>query len=284
MKKISCIIFGTMLIFIIASCTKLKEPFIIEPIVAQSDTINLTESDTINFDGKIVVLLEDYTGVKCNNCPAAGALALELQQQNEDHLIVLGVHPKDVFQNPSGGFHDFRTDDGTKWKDEFNISSYPNGVVNRIGGALNMNEWTSAVNEIIGNDAPVRLVVKTDYNDDTRELRLSIHSKFIQTVESNDVRLTVCMMEDSIVGKQATQDSTLLSYMHRHVFRGTADGITWGSKLNDEEENIGEGRNFITNMKFNVKEDYNADQFYIVAFISDHNTKEILMATEKKIK
>lgn len=283
MKKSAIIIASLTVIFAMASCDKLKEPYIIESNVTPSDTIPLVASDTANFDGKIVVLLEDYTGVKCNNCPEAGALALQLQEQNEGHLVVLGVHPKSALQNPAGGFPDFRTDDGNEWNNYFNIAAYPNGLVNRTGGVLGSAQWTSAVNNIIGNDAPVRLIVKTEFDDATRELKVSIHSKFLIDVASNDVRLTTCMMEDKIVGKQVTPNGVDENYVHRHVFRGTADNQTWGRVLSSAES-ISEGSNFITNMKFTLSDDYNADEFYIVAFISDNNTKEVLMATETKIK
>ena len=282
MRRTALYIALITVIFAMASCDKLKEPYIIEPAVAQSDTIPLIASDTANFDGKIVVLLEDYTGVKCNNCPEAGALALQLQEQNEGHLVVLGVHPKSALQNPAGGFPDFRTDEGNEWNNYFNIGAYPNGLVNRTG-VIGAAEWTSAVNSVIGNDAPVRLIVKTEFDNATRELKVSIHSKFLQTVESNDIRLTTCMMEDNIIGKQITPDGVDENYVHRHVFRGTADNQTWGRVLSSAES-ISEGSNFITNMKFTLSDDYNADEFYIVAFISDNNTKEVLMATETKIK
>ena len=283
MKRTAFYIALTIVVFAMASCDRLKGPYIIEPLVAQSDTIPLVEADTANFDGLIVVLLEDYTGVKCNNCPEAGALALQLQEQNEGHLVVLGVHPRTALQNPAGGFPDFRTDDGNIWNSEFQITGYPSGLVNRTG-VLGQAEWTAAVNNAIGGAAPVRLIIKTEYDDASRELKLSIHSKFLQNVASDDVRLTVCMMEDNIIGKQITPDGVDENYTHRHVFRGTADRQTWGSVLDAQASIIEAGRNFITNMKFNVSEDYNADEFYIVAFISDNNTKQVLMTAEKKIK
>ena len=282
MKRITLLLASLAVVFAMASCDKLKEPYIIEPIVAQSDTIPLVEADTVNFDGRIVVLLEDYTGVRCNNCPEAGALALQLQQQNEGHLVVLGVHPRGALQNPAGGFPDFRTDDGNEWNNYFNIGAYPNGLINR-SGVLGSAEWSSAVNNIIGSDAPVRLVIKSEFDEATRELKLSIHSKFLQDVASNDVRLTTCLMEDKIIGKQVTSNGIDENYVHRHVFRGTADGLTWGRVLSSAES-ISAGSNFITNMKFTLSDEYNADEFYIVAFISDNNTKEVLMAAEAKIK
>lgn len=283
MKRLTLILTTAAVIFGMMSCNKLKEPYIVESIVEESDTIPLTPDDIANFDGKTVVLLEDYTGVRCSNCPAAGEIALQLQEQNEGHLVILGVHPKTALQNPEGGLPDFRTDDGQEWNTYFNIPNYPQGLVNRVGGFLGPNEWASAVNNFIGTDAPVRLIIKSEYNNDSRELKLSIHSKFLQTVESDDVRLITCMMEDSIVGAQFIPGGVNANYTHRHVFRGTADGMTWG-RVMSSAGSISEGSDFITNMKFTVDDNYNDDQFYIVAYISDNNTKEVLMAAEAKIK
>ena len=277
MKRIS-ILLGMMVVFAMASCDKLEEPYFVEPIVNESDTIALEAADTLNFDGKIVVLLEDYTGVKCPNCPAAAQIASSLQDQYGEHLIVMAVHPRGAQQLPAGGFPDFRTDDGNEWNNFFNISAYPTGTVNR-NAAIGSGQWTSAVTDLIDNDAPVRLIVKTDYNDASRELKVSVHSKLLQDFDSDNLRLTVCMMEDNIIGKQLVPTSVNPSgviddYTHRHVFRGTADGLTWGRVLDSS----------ITNMKFTLNEEYNADEFYIVAFISDNTTRQVLMAAERKIK
>ena len=277
MKKLSLIFAGMAVAFAMSSCDKLKDPYFIEPVV--SDTIPLAKEDTINFDGKIVVLLEDYTGVKCNNCPAAGEIALQLQQQYGHQLIVLGVHPKGVLQNPAGGFPDFRTDDGNEWNNAFNIAAYPNGLVNR-GEVVGSAKWAEKVEKAMAGEAPARMVIKSEYDDADRELRLSVHTKILTDLPKSN--LTICMMEDNILGKQVIPDSIYAGYMHRHVFRGTADGITWGRSLGNED--LKAGMNFITNFKFTVDEKYNDEEFYIVAFIADESSKEVFMAAEKKIK
>ena len=277
MNKIITAIAGAAIAFAMTSCDKLDEPYFIEPVV--SDTIPLTKEDTINFDGKCVVLLEDYTGVRCNNCPAAGEIALQLQEKYGHQLIVLGVHPKGALQNPSGGFPDFRTDDGNEWNNAFNIGAYPNGLVNR-NGVVGSAEWASDVEKAVAGDAPARMIVKTKYDDANRELKLSVHTKILTDLPKSN--LTICMMEDNILGKQATPTGTNTAYMHRHVFRGTADGLTWGRSLN--EGSLEAGMNFITNVKFTVDEKYNAEEFYIVAFLADENSKKVYMTAESKIK
>lgn len=278
------------IVFAMTSCDKLKEPYFIEPIAVVSDTIPLEASDTLGFDGKKVVILEDYTGVRCNNCPAAAELAAQLQKQYEPHLIVMGVHPKGVLQMPNGGFPDFRTDIGNEWNNYFNISSYPNGTVNR-SRAIGSPEWANAVAAELGegsNDAYIRLIVKTKYDEATRELSVTTHSKVLLDIPS-EVTLTTCIMEDSIVGKQIKQTGIDTAYMHRHVFRGTADGTTWGSAISDNPSEISgdvitAGSNFIRTMKFTIDEAFNADQLYIVAFISRSDNHYVFQATERKIK
>lgn len=284
MKRITLLLASVAVVFAMTSCDKVKEPYKIEPpvIVVDTNLVQLTEADTLNFDGKIVVLLEDFTGVRCVNCPEAAETATQLQEQHEGHLVVMGVHPKGALQNPAGGYPDFRTEEGNEWNNYFNIDSYPTGTVNRKE-AIGDPEWTAAVNEAISGDAPVRLIAKTAYNDTIREVSLSVYAKFLTTVDCDDVRLTLCMMEDSIVGAQQTPSGVNPEYMHRHVFRGTVDGFTWGRVLSDAGS-IAAGSNFVTNMKFTLGDEYNAEHFYIVAFISDNTTKKVLMAAEAKIK
>ena len=246
----------------------------------ESETIPLEPNDTINFDGKTVILLENYTGVRCSNSNAADEIAYSLKNSYNEHLVVLSVHPNSVLQNPSGGFPDFRTDEGSEWNDYFGIDAYPVGLVNRQE-VLHTENWDDAIANIVNYDAPVRLIVKSEYYDDTRELRLSIHSKFLQDVTSDDVRLIVCVMENNIIGKQVTPEGVVDNYVHRYVFRGTTDNLPWGRSLGNA---VTAGSNFITNMQLALDENYNADEVTIVAFITYDTSKQVLMAAEKKIK
>lgn len=287
MKKISLLITSIIVVLMVSSCDKLDAPYYVKTLKIKGDTIPLTPDDTNYFDGKKVLLLEDFTGVKCPNCPNASMEASNLLIQHEGHLIVLSVHPFDVLQHPGGGFPDFRTQDGTKWKEFFNVGSYPCGTVNGEK-LIEYTQWSSSVAEAQG-DADIRMIIKTEYNDAKRELNVTTHSKFLKGVDEK-LNLTTCFMEDSIIGMQKLPNGSIDSfYMHRHVFRGTADGLTWGGAISDnsgeiEGDVIEEGRNFIRTMKFTVDSTFNADQLYIVSFISREDDHVIIQAAEKKIK
>ena len=61
------------------------------------------------------VLIKDFTGARCVNCPAAAEYAHNLQHQlDEDHIFIMSVHAGYLAQ-PIGSFPDFLTDEGTEW-------------------------------------------------------------------------------------------------------------------------------------------------------------------------
>src|SRR5204862_7030097 len=92
------------------------------------------------------ILIEDYTGFKCGNCPAgASILYNQLKPIYGNDLITIAVHasPSNTFTEPSppaslppnapaGSYStDFRTPAGEAWLAFFNVSANRNGMVSR---------------------------------------------------------------------------------------------------------------------------------------------------------
>ena len=230
------------------------------------------------------ILLEDYTGVRCNNCPVAGELALQLQEQYGHRVIVLSVHAGFLSQ-PIGGYPNFMTPEGTEWYSQFGFDSNPIGTVNRKlnGGSYGYqsSEWGEAIAETFQEGSAAFIMVPSvKYDETTRNLEVEISSKAM--VELPDAyNLTVCIMEDSIVGRQLTHAGNVEDYIHRHVFRTTMNG-TWGEEINTTAIAPGEELSYVYAKKLDKA--FNEDQCYIVAYISNRDTKEILQVTEQKIK
>lgn len=235
------------------------------------------------------VLLEDYTGVRCTNCPAAGEMALELQKQYGHNVIVLGVH-SGFLSAPIGGYPNFKTKEGDEWYNFFGFDSNPIGTINRKFNsgsyAFNSPEWGDAIAATLQEEAVVEMTPIVNYDESNRELEINVFSKFLTEMIDTTYRLTVCIMEDSIVGKQLTPDGDDLDYVHRHVFRETING-TWGESLNGTDENplvIAPKEMIIKSYSVKLNETYNADQCYVIAYVANGETKEVLQVIEKKIK
>ena len=72
----------------------------------------VVEGGDVEPTGK-TVLIKDFTGARCVNCPAAAEHAHNLQHQlDENHIFIMSVHAGFLAQ-PMGSFPDFLTDEGT---------------------------------------------------------------------------------------------------------------------------------------------------------------------------
>ena len=242
--------------------------------------------ETSEFTTAKCVLLEDYTGVRCNNCPAAGEIALGIQKQYGHSVVVLGVH-SGFLSAPIGGYPNFKTTEGDAWYNFFGFDSNPIGTVNRKlnGGvyAFPSTEWADAVATTLQEESAVGMASNVEYDEATRNLKVDVTSKAL--VELPDTySLTVCIMEDSIVGKQLLPESEggiVEDYVHRHVFRKTLNGA-WGEELNTTA--LAPEDQIKKSYSVTLDETYNADQCYVIAYVANTDTKEVLQVIEKKIK
>lgn len=226
------------------------------------------------------VLLHDYTGVRCVNCPAASELAHELQDFYGERLVVLSVHAGFQAQ-PVGDFPDFTTEEGTEWYN--NNSSNPLGSVNRAkllpGYTLQSSAWADAVASAFEETQIVELRVENSFDETTRQLTTTIDACQLEAYYDN-LSITVCLMEDGIVGKQVAPGGVVNDYVHRHVFRTTLNGA-YGDDLD-----FADGHGLYTNtFKLLLPETYNADNCYIIAYVySDTDDMKILQTAISKVK
>ncbi|MBZ0241832.1 MAG: Omp28 family outer membrane lipoprotein [Bacteroidales bacterium] len=244
-------------------------------------------------DGEIVqkVLLEDYTGHTCVNCPAAAKIASDLQKFYGEKLIVMAVHTgffADPMQPPFDT--DFRTETGDKWRTDFGIVSYPSGMINRgffdgtqvAGKGL----WASRVDAAMQVTAKASLKIEANYTEANRQLGLKIDSHFLQNTGEKYL-LQVCLVEDSIMAPQRNNDPsvgetpTITEYYHRHVLRKSLSG-TNGEVISSVSIVADEVYSHEYNITLDT--DYNADRCSIIAFIYSEADGEIVQVEEAHIK
>ena len=209
------------------------------------------------------VLLKDFTGVRCVNCPRASELAHQLQDIYGDRLIVMSVHAGSL-AIPVGDFPDFRTDEGTAWYNS--NSSNPLGSVDRTmlltGYTLQDSQWENAVATAMEEEQTVEVSVHNSYDAATRQLTALVNAKALAELSGN-LAVTVCLIEDNIVGKQVTSQGLDNSYVHRHVFRGTLNGV------DGESIQLTMDDNFSKSFTMTLPEDYDAANCSVIAYVYD---------------
>lgn len=275
-KIVSLILLGA---FLWTSCDKLEAPFVKEQD-DDDDTIVQTE-----FVKK--VLLEDYTGHKCVNCPSAAHVAHELKEQFNDRLVIIAVHAG-FFAQPS--FEPYTADYTTEVGDELNgffqVQSNPTGIINRVeynGSLLNTdyeNSWASAVGIEMNKEAVADIEIINDFADASSTLNTTVNVEF-KELNTEPVYLCVYIVESGIISAQKNNDEEIgdtpeiLDYEHNHVLRGSLNG-TWGEELLNPTDLVYN----VTLPSFTLDNEWVPENCDIVAFIYDQNSFEVLQVED----
>lgn len=226
---------------LLASCDKVEDP--------------LEDSEGPDTSGLSVprkVLLEDCTGMACNNCPQAAEIAEELKGIYGDQLIVVAVHMMTGFADPVAPLGDgildtdFRTAAGNAYEQAFNITSLPKGLVSRApyenAVGLSRPKWSSAVAALINQEADFKLWFDTlGFNAGTNTVTVTVKAICTKAI-TGDHNLTIYLTEDSVIDDQLNLevDPPLVeNYVHRHVLRDNLNG-TWGAPLLTGSANAGD--------------------------------------------
>ena len=198
------------IILIITSCDVEEGPFI-------------NDYDSyFNPDKK--VLIEDFTGHKCPNCPAAGRELDAISAIYPGQIIGMAIHvgsfAKPEFGTTTGDpySYDFRTNAGDVVDNSFgNLSAaLPNGMVNRArypdSHKLGAGEWATTVANELKKEIAFKIYISSD------ESSISI-SSVVQKNIAGDYNLVVCLTESNIINWQQDGGNSVEDYEHNHVLR-----------------------------------------------------------------
>lgn len=267
-KSISIIALSALMLFAM-SCDKID--------------IDNTHKPYVPTSGGKTVLIKDFTGVRCVNCPAAAEAAHELQHQfGDDRVFLMSVHAGFLAQ-PVGSFPDFTTEVGTTWYN--NNSSNPLFSVDRVslteGNTLFVEQIDTPVSEALASIQTFDISLTNDYNEATRELKVDTKLTAVGDC-SGDLYVTVCLLEDSIIGRQVVPGGIDTAYVFRNVFRGSLNGADGDAFAQGQ---VYANEDYSKSYTTTLDPEYNADQCYILTYISDKNLGgEILQTNMKKVK
>ena len=244
---------------------------------------------TVALEGGVVeptgktVLIKDFTGARCVNCPAAADYAHNLQHQlDEDHIFILSVHAG--FQAmPIGSFPDFITDEGTEWYN--NHDSNPLFTVDHValtdGNTFNEGQIDAPVVAALEEEQSFEIVVGRQFDETSRQLQVEVQAIALEDLDG-EFYITACLVEDHIIGWQTTPSGVDREYDFRNVFRGTLNGA-YGEEF--ESQHVDSKDTFSFSYSTEINADYNADECYLMVYVYDKNQGDkILQTAVKKIK
>ncbi len=265
-------------LFLIVACDYIKPSF--DGIYYTTDTLstgNNNTNDTItnSFDTTKKVLLIEFTGIRCTNCPDAHDIIHSLGMQYSGKFISISFHGTSLAR-PVGEFSndpDLRTEEGNQIISDFEINEIPQGMVDYFEKSKlsYKDEWTSQVAQYVNNASLLGFSI----TNDTVNHILSITVKALSSIPEQ-TRLCAYILEDSIITRQATNVNPgyIDGYVQMNVFRKAITdvyGNIIGSFEADQEKQL--------SLSYSIAADWKQKNLKFVIFVYRPDNGKILNST-----
>ena len=171
------------------------------------------------------VLIEEFTGVHCVQCPAGSAEIESLLDFYGEGLIAVSIHAG-FFSNPfSNSIFNFQTEEGEALNSYLDLpEGYPTAVINRKlfpnedDLQLNRNSWGGYIAQELELQTEVNMSVELSYDPSSRQL--TTKTTILPLVDQSDeIRISLMLTETDIQDVQLTPEGEKVDYTHRHVLR-----------------------------------------------------------------
>jgi hypothetical protein len=216
-----------LLLMLAGSCREIGPAVDLGLNILRVDTV-YTESPAAK--APITALIEEFTGVRCVNCPRAHRLIETLQGQYPGRVLAAGIHTG-FYATPYPNRLDLRIPEGPALELLLGGTlGYPAGAVNRTRFAgenlmlLSDQKWSSHVADLMDDSASVRLeMLSSGYSAATNRIEGRLRLRFAAPVNPGPtftpLYLTLYLLQNNLLDWQLDGGGIDSQYVHRHVVR-----------------------------------------------------------------
>ncbi len=236
-----------------------------------------------------VILLEDFTGVQCSNCPNGHATAASLKTSYPGQVIGVALHSYLLADAYPFSRQDLKSEKAEQINSTFGPApAKPTGMINRkvFPGETSkiyfISKWSSFTASEVASSSPVNIDITNNFNSTSRELEMTLKVHFTAAY-TNPLRYTIYLVENEIVTAQLLPDLTKdTNYVHNDVMRDVLSSITGDNFAQSTYER---GRTYLKSFKYQIPEELDPEHTEIVVFVHRFGgVDEVIQASVKNIK
>lgn len=232
-----------------------------------------------------IVLMEEFSGVRCVQCPAGHVVTKEILDAHPGRVVAATIHagPAELTARYPSSAEDYRIDEGPVL---FNImeggSGLPIAGLDRVLfngeqfiGISQKEQWASKVVLEMAKATPVNIYLYHDYNATTRQLDVYVQMRYTEAVEVAH-HLSIHLTESGIVDRQLTPASSAPQpdYVHDHVLRTMMTSAS-GDLIIPEKV---EGRVVVKSYSMILPDHWVPEEMEIIAFVHESIGKVVHQA------
>lgn len=272
MKKLFILLSAVFLVTV--SCDKI-EPF-------EDGTYKTVPEIEIGGDTIPHVILFEFTGWNCPNCPSGHDMIHDLEEIYHESVKAIAIHAGFFAEPGNDNYYDFRCDVGDDLHKQFdNTNIFPSASVNNMNSSslsASVEQWAIDFNTAyeLANNEPEAFIM-FDYSNNGTVLEADVKIEFANTLQG-DFNLSVYVVENGIEDIQNNL-GIIEDYVHSHVLRASMSNGIIGDLV---ETNPSAGTIFEKSFSLNIDSEWVADSLHVIPFI--YNTETNIVIPTKIIK
>jgi hypothetical protein len=259
--------------------------------VLDRPTTTITLLDTTYISSSVeaptpkIVLLEEFTGVRCINCAPGHTEAANIKASSGGKVIAIAEHSNFLDDPYPFSYKNLNSGDAEAIATFIGpVGSKPTASIDRklfageSSKILDKTKWASKSNDEMLLSSPVNLHLLSTFNSADTSSTFLFTAHFTSAV-TDPLKYTIMLVETDIVTAQLLPTNEVDSnYIHKDVLRdvvNTTEGDALGTAT------ITPGRVFSKQFKIHIDPDWNADKLSIIVFIHKGGSSyEVVQAAE----
>ncbi len=265
------------------SCDKIEQPLKTSGITGGPDTSGTDEKLLLK-----KVLIEEFTGVTCNNCPLAAQDVKEILTLYPGRVVAMGIHAGG-FSNPQpteGYPDDLRTPEGNAIFSFANPAGVPSGMVDRLDhGSASLvkfrQSWKGEVSDILSaqDKTDITIKINASYDAASREASIAPEFSVINDLAGADLYWAAFIVENDVITAQKLPDNSKdPAYSQQHVLRTSFNNAAFGLPLALTTTAAGGTASEAANET--LDNSWEAGNCHVIVYVYDNNTKAVLQVEE----
>lgn len=179
------------------------------------------------------LLLENFTGQDCGNCPEGHRTIESIVKGHEDEIISMAHHagyqPDAFTMKEDWEYCLFYNQGGSIYAPALMINRMQNPDLGTPGPVFGVGEKQiiNTINRFMEIQPYVSIDINSEFNEETKQLKAKVSVYTHVVPESDRYILNLFIIQDSIIAYQSNGGA---EYVHNHVCRGALTGI-WGYEI-----------------------------------------------------
>ncbi|HRN93311.1 MAG TPA: Omp28-related outer membrane protein [Chitinophagales bacterium] len=231
------------------------------------------------------VVMEEFTGVQCVNCPAGHQIIKTLKASYGERLVVISYHTDFLGDPFSFTTEDLRTEAAKQVQDYLVFDGYkPAASIDRFAFNSSQtsllytrNTWSNRVQQELTKTSPVNILLSSMVDSASRKLTATVELNYTSTI-TDAQKITLVIIENNIVEPQLNTGNVIDTfYTHNDIQR-----VFLTNALGDEITTTTEAGRVVKKMyQTDLPPTLNLNNLKLVAFVHKFSgTKEILQGKE----